>query len=296
MTNYENELKEQFDWEALKQDCLQSAVETLHDRTLDELQSSDLTDGEAIVGQAYLGTVFALTPSGKYYTPWANSNVESCSECDGDGHARGACEFDANEYHNFEDDCFDFDGNLMCDDCPFDKERQGNTPIIQDCSVCKGQGKRDLYELAKLRNEHPVDTVKFLTNTWGVKVHCDDLPTLRPSFDCNVCHGSGEQYITCPTCNGLGSAEAYQDQLWYEALEQVCESYDMWHEASEGNATDIMVGRWVSFEEIARYILEQHVAIVQGWLDGKATVREVKEGLRVAKSLVNKMVQIEKNQ
>jgi len=25
--------------------------------------------------QVYLGTVFALYPSGKFYTPWANSNV-----------------------------------------------------------------------------------------------------------------------------------------------------------------------------------------------------------------------------
>ena len=26
-------------------------------------------------GYQFLGTVFALSPSGKYYTPWANSNV-----------------------------------------------------------------------------------------------------------------------------------------------------------------------------------------------------------------------------
>jgi hypothetical protein len=29
----------------------------------------------------YLGTVMGLTPSGKYYTPWACSNVEVCEAC-----------------------------------------------------------------------------------------------------------------------------------------------------------------------------------------------------------------------
>lgn len=33
----------------------------------------------------YLGTVFGLMPSGKFYTPWANSNVEECGTCDGCG-------------------------------------------------------------------------------------------------------------------------------------------------------------------------------------------------------------------
>lgn len=31
--------------------------------------------------QVFLGTVFALMPSGKYYTPWANSNVQVCFNC-----------------------------------------------------------------------------------------------------------------------------------------------------------------------------------------------------------------------
>lgn len=31
--------------------------------------------------RVFLGTVFALYPSGKYYTPFANSNVEICESC-----------------------------------------------------------------------------------------------------------------------------------------------------------------------------------------------------------------------
>ena len=40
---------------------------------------------EREVRRLYLGTVFALTPSGKYYTPWACSNVtEEEAERDSD--------------------------------------------------------------------------------------------------------------------------------------------------------------------------------------------------------------------
>lgn len=41
-------------------------------------------DGER-VQRVYLGTVFSLTPSGKYYMPWATGNLEACRACDGRG-------------------------------------------------------------------------------------------------------------------------------------------------------------------------------------------------------------------
>ena len=37
----------------------------------------------------FLGTVFALFPSGKYYMPWACSNLAPCAACKGTGHTRG---------------------------------------------------------------------------------------------------------------------------------------------------------------------------------------------------------------
>jgi hypothetical protein len=33
----------------------------------------------------YIGTIYALTPSGKFYAPFACSNVEPCPHCHGDG-------------------------------------------------------------------------------------------------------------------------------------------------------------------------------------------------------------------
>lgn len=37
------------------------------------------------VRREFLGTVFRLFPSGKYYTPWATSNLTPCRECRGVG-------------------------------------------------------------------------------------------------------------------------------------------------------------------------------------------------------------------
>lgn len=39
----------------------------------------------AAEGDVWLGTIFALTPSGKVYTPWAYSNVMGCRRCKGTG-------------------------------------------------------------------------------------------------------------------------------------------------------------------------------------------------------------------
>lgn len=57
---YTQELREQFNWEAI--------VKTA--------KSSEPQGGEGEeYGIDFLGTVFALTPSGKFYTPWASGNI-----------------------------------------------------------------------------------------------------------------------------------------------------------------------------------------------------------------------------
>ena len=49
-----------------------------------------------LVESVFLGTVFGIMPSGKYYTPWANSNVDACPRCGGGGMSkldRGICSY-----------------------------------------------------------------------------------------------------------------------------------------------------------------------------------------------------------
>jgi hypothetical protein len=52
-----------------------------------ELSSQEWEDVELGIQerQVFLGTVFALYPSGKYYTPWACSNLDPCEDCGGKG-------------------------------------------------------------------------------------------------------------------------------------------------------------------------------------------------------------------
>lgn len=71
-TQYLEEIKAGWDWPGLAQDCKDNAEEE---------------DGQ-LVGTAYLGNILYITPSGKVYTPWANSNVDRCPHCKGNGHTR----------------------------------------------------------------------------------------------------------------------------------------------------------------------------------------------------------------
>jgi hypothetical protein len=65
------------------------------------------------VERVFLGTVFALTPSGKYYTPFASGNVISCPRCKGEG-------------------------TLPVDHEPFH--------VRKPCPHCHGIGSREAYE------------------------------------------------------------------------------------------------------------------------------------------------------
>ena len=61
MKDYEKAFREEFDWSAVKAEALRNPH-----------YDPDVEDDICAV---FLGTVFALTPSGKYYMPWACSNV-----------------------------------------------------------------------------------------------------------------------------------------------------------------------------------------------------------------------------
>lgn len=60
---YESELLDGFDWGEILSDALDNPTE------------DQWGDSENPCGTCYLGDVFSLTPSGKYYQPYACSNV-----------------------------------------------------------------------------------------------------------------------------------------------------------------------------------------------------------------------------
>ena len=45
----------------------------------------DIENPGQFIQTIYLGSILSLTPSGKIYTPWANSNVDLCTRCKGEG-------------------------------------------------------------------------------------------------------------------------------------------------------------------------------------------------------------------
>ena len=91
-------------------------------------------------------------------------------------------------------------------------------------------------ELAVLRNETEEQTRQFLL---------DKHPSCNLAmghFDCLYCQGTGEIARTCSWCDGLGSREAYLDQVWYETLDAMGDRFGMYITHGEGDPCDIFVG------------------------------------------------------
>lgn len=61
-----------FDWDAVKKEVPKESVEWEGENDL-------------IVQRTWLGSIMTLSPSGKIYTPFANSNVVRCDKCNGNG-------------------------------------------------------------------------------------------------------------------------------------------------------------------------------------------------------------------
>lgn len=57
------------------------------EQMLDDAEVYEDEDGNKLQ-TIYLGSILNLTPSGKFYTPWANSNLDYCPRCNGTGHIR----------------------------------------------------------------------------------------------------------------------------------------------------------------------------------------------------------------
>jgi len=73
---YKIEIENDYDWDGLAQACRDN-----HDSYVKEYGDSEpnrwAEDGELSSYSECLGTCFSLAPSGKYYTPFANSNVDT---------------------------------------------------------------------------------------------------------------------------------------------------------------------------------------------------------------------------
>lgn len=132
----------------------------------------------------YLGTVFSLMPSGKYYQPFACSNVTLCPVCNGSGHGVQA--------------------------------------------ISKRVARRILSRNRRFR--------RLAVKRFGA---APDWPAhaLRESDKLNRMMAKVKP--TCPRCEGLGSAEARDDEVWREKAEIELESIGLCLQNGEGNPCDL---------------------------------------------------------
>lgn len=63
LAEYLEDIHTFFDWEGIKQECLNSLEE-------------DYENPNQLIGACYLGSIMDLFPSGKYYMPWTSNQTE----------------------------------------------------------------------------------------------------------------------------------------------------------------------------------------------------------------------------
>ena len=69
------------------EETIQNEAKEIIESALKKIESEESykdMDGN-ILKSVFIGTCFNIMPSGKYYMPFACSNVEKCSKCDGKG-------------------------------------------------------------------------------------------------------------------------------------------------------------------------------------------------------------------
>lgn len=111
-------------------------------------------DDDAQAVSVYLGSVFSLAPSGKYYTPFASGNVTPCAKCHGSGKSqrRDACALCAGKGSRVVLDGYSLDGlaavlghavevgdTFQCNGCA------GLGSVPRDCYHCGGIGSREAW-------------------------------------------------------------------------------------------------------------------------------------------------------
>lgn len=146
----------------------------------------------------FIGTCFNIMPSGKYYMPFACSNVEMCPKCKGKG------------------------------------------------KIINPNADSALYE-ENLKKEHEI-IVYLVDNNQS---YWDLLPEMKENLDnIIVCLKHYAETVECHVCHGLGSEEAYKDQVMQEALEDFADKYGAFVHSGEGDPCDIFVSVVIDEEEV----------------------------------------------
>ena len=145
---------------------------------------------DQIVREVYFGNVLDIYPSGKYYTPFARSNVEPCPKCHGEGTIK----------------------NIGYDAATYEATAALEQKYLRDM---RRRGKH--YNIMPKQWQREMDLIRQV------------IRMVEPK-------------IECPCCYGVGSREAYEDQVFTRYFEEYLAERDIYITASDGNGCDMIVG------------------------------------------------------
>jgi Archaea-specific RecJ-like exonuclease, contains DnaJ-type Zn finger domain len=169
-------------------------------------QYQDDDNEDCMIGSCCLGSM--INPSGKFYMPFAYSNLDSCKSCNGTGI---------------------------------------NSRKVESCHICNGTGKRYLK-----------DCEKFPAILEWIKK--DSIPVyddfMGKYFICNLCQGKRYNSTTCKQCGGLGSNEAYNDQEFFSALDDIAEKHGGYITSGEGDPCDTYFCMSIDKDELESETIE----------------------------------------
>ena len=169
---------------------------------IEELHKQDVQDVPMDEGKCrmlFIGTVFRIMPSGKFYMPWACSNVEPCPRCKGGGTIPNK-NHDAQKYEH----------------------------AVELDRACRRMA-MDKYG-------------SWFEGKWPAEVKAE-------------CDRSGERVRlfqkdnTCSLCNGVGSREAYEDEMMQEWLHHYAQQEGCYVTSGEGDPCDLFLCESVEEEE-----------------------------------------------
>ena len=163
--------------------------------------------------RAYLGSCLLLTPSGKFYMPFACSNViGDCETCNGTGTLYKGRR--RNNKHT--------------------RAQVQKLPGKVGRKVARAQARntrlfRKWMLLRKLRTRVRPETIEA-------------LKAKRKDRDINA-RFYAEQKYECPDCNGHGSNSAAADEIWFELLEKALDEIGAYQCDDPGDGCSICIGQ-----------------------------------------------------
>lgn len=178
----------------MKTSYIRKYARRLAAQAVDLLEKEGITrydeTNDQIVREVYFGNVLDIYPSGKYYLPFACSNVVPCPKCHGEGTIP----------------------NPRYDEMTYEALSHLERNRLR--RMTRG-GKH--YNIMPKQWQREMDLIRQV------------IRMVEPK-------------IECPCCYGVGSREAYEDQVFTRYFEEYLAERDIYITASDGNGCDMIVG------------------------------------------------------